>query len=387
MVRIPADSIAGIHNTFGVRSRNLPDVRTQINSYNEVNTYNNECCRNGGARIRKITDDEGFIAEKPMMLRNNPLPIIFSRRDASTQLVCLDFFGLRESPWAQRCLQTLVEQQRVDGTFPSGLDSSQWGMRETIRNTLLLLKVGVSSEGANVQTPERFILENQQPDGGWCENPELTIPFEQVWLSNRRSITWLTADAVSLLQEVGMATQPEYQLAVSWIRSIQNPDGGWPSLARVREDPRSASSDPDSTAQITFLMGELFGEEDPAYRRGKVLFDVYLEECARDAERGYWVRKDDGVKGEIEVYHLTHLFLSWLLDPPRRFQHGYDIRDPRVERIMEILLKLQNVDGGWRPFWAKSSCPIYTVIALKVLVLSEMLNGDDLMPDIHCYAS
>jgi hypothetical protein len=326
-------------------------------------------------------------AKKLMNLNYNPFPLIFSQGNTSTQLVCLDFFGLRESLRAQRCLQELLEHQQPDGAFPSGLDPSHWGMQETIRNTLLLLKVGVSSEGERAQTAVRFILEHQRADGGWCENPELVIPPEQVWLSNQRSVTWLTADAVSLLQKAGIAAQSEYQSAVSWLRSMQNQEGGWPSRDRECHDPQSSSSDPDSTAQITFLMREFFGENDPAYRRGKVLFEGYLDERAIDAERGYWVREEDGVKGELEVYYLTHLFLSWLLDPEWRFRHGYDIRDPRVERIMDTVVKLQNVDGGWTPFWAKSSSSVYTVIAIKVLVLSGILNGESLVPDIHYYAS
>jgi hypothetical protein len=83
---------------------------------------------------------------------------------------------------------------------------------------------------------------------------------------------------------------------------------------------------------------------------------------------------------------LTHLLLSWLLDPPRRFQSGYDAGDPRVKRMMEALVDIQREDGGWRPFWAEESSPVYTVLAVKALILSGALARKDLEGDVKAYA-
>jgi len=309
-------------------------------------------------------------------LRYNPFSLIFSRGDEATRLVCLEFFGLVDSPQAKHCLLRLIKQQRSDGAFPSRIDPERWGMRETIRNTLLLLKAGLPPQGANVDSAVRFILSHQNPDGGWCENRALELPPEQTWLNNERSITWLTADAVGLLRQVGMGERAECRAAVGWLRAMQNRHGGWPSLAEETDD-RQSVSDPDSTAQITFLMGEVGGEDDPAYLRGRELFERYLDECAQDVERGYWVRSRNGEKGDLDVYHLTHLLLSWLLDPPRRFESGYDASDPRVGRMMEALIEIQREDGGWRPFWSEESSPVYTALAVKVLVLSGMLAREE----------
>lgn len=70
----------------------------------------------------------------------------------------------------------------------------------------------------------------------------------------------------------------------------------------------------------------------------------------------------DGKKEELDPYYLTHLFLSWTLDPPRRFQSGYDISDSCVKEVMNALIDIQNSDGGWRPFWSEESSPTYTFI-------------------------
>lgn len=90
----------------------------------------------------------------------------FTRGDEVTRLACLAFFGLEDSPQAKDCLRALIKQQRSDGGFPSQLDAEEWGMRETVRNALLLLKVGLPSEGVNVDSAVRFILEHQDLDGG-----------------------------------------------------------------------------------------------------------------------------------------------------------------------------------------------------------------------------
>ena len=322
-----------------------------------------------------------------MNLKHDPFPLIFAQGNEVTKLVCLELFGLADSPLARECLLGLIRQQRSDGGFPNRLDPKHWGMQETARNALLLLEVGLPPQGLNVDSAVQFILGHQRPDGGWSENPALDIPPEQTFLSNRRSVTWLTADVVELSRQVGMGDRPECVAAVEWLRTMQNQHGGWPSLAVDVGAQQSGSGDPDSTAQITFLMSELYGREAPIYLRGKELFEGYLDECAQDVERGYRIRLRDGEREAPDVYHLTHLFLSWPFDPPRRFQSGYDVSDARVRRMMEALVDVQREDGGWRPFWAEESSPVYTAMAVKVLILSGLLAREDLEGEIRAYAA
>jgi hypothetical protein len=324
--------------------------------------------------------------EARMTLKHDPFPLIFAQGDEVTKLACLDLFGLRDSAPANACLLDLMKQQRPDGAFPSLLDPENWGMQETVRHTLLLLKVGLPPEGANVASAVTFILNHRSADGGWCENRGLKLPPERTWLSNERSITWLTADIVELLRQVGMGESGTCRSALEWLRTMQNWRGGWPSLTGSGGGPGD-TGDPDATAQITFLMGEIYGEDDPVYLKGRELFERCLDECAQDVERGYWIRSRDEEREPLEVYTLTHLLLSWLLDPPRRLQSGYDVNDPRVRRMMEILVGIQREDGGWRPFWAAESSPVYTVLAVKVLVLSGMLSREDLEANVKVHAA
>ena len=315
-----------------------------------------------------------------MKLKYDPFPLIFRQGDEATQLACLEFFGLGDLPRAKTCLVELIKQQHADGTFPSRLDPHNWGMVETVRHAPLLLRVGFPSDGANVNSAVRFILGHQNSDGGWCENRLLQIPSDR-GLSNERSVTWLTADAVELLRQVGQGECPECQAALTWLKTMQNRHGGWYSFAGAIGEQQDTPGDPDATAQITFLMGALYGESDPAYTRGRPSFECALDECAQDVQRGYRIRFRDGVREGLDAYGLTFLFLSWLLDQPRRFQRGYDVNDPRVKQIMEALIDIQHEDGGWRPFWSEESSPVYTALAVKVLILSGMLEDQNLKQD------
>ena len=317
-----------------------------------------------------------------MIMKHDPFPCVFARGDEATKLVCLEFFGLVDSPQARGCLLSLLKQQRADGAFPSRFDSEDWGTRETVRNALLLLKVGMPPGGVNVGSAVRFLLRHQRHDGGWSENPALEIPSWVIELSTEASVTWLTADVVELLRQVGMEDTTPCRAALAWLREMQNEHGGWHCFRGSTGEQRGTAGDPDSTAQIAFLLGEVYGQDDPAYQKGRALYERALDECARDVERGYRVRLRDGEQVDLDAYTLTQPLLAWVLEPARRVRAGYDVHEPRIRRIMQALAGIQREDGGWKPFWDEESSPLYTLLAIEVLVLSGALARDDLRDTI-----
>jgi len=203
-------------------------------------------------------------------------------------------------------------------------------------------------------------------------------------LSNQKSITWLTGDAVEILRLAEREEGP-FNKAVDFLRKSQNEDGGWHCYSGSIGYKKKTPGDPDSTGQIAFLFSEIFGESDPAYISGRALYERFLDELSNDVEQGYRHKLQDDAKVELDVYTLTRPFLSSLVDQPRRILSGFDIGDPRVRRIMDELVGIQRPDGGWRPFWSDVSSPVYTVIAIKTLVLTGMLRIEDLIVDLRAY--
>lgn len=318
-----------------------------------------------------------------MKLRHDPFPLIFAQGDEATQLTCLTFFDLGDSTRARTCQLALLRRQRADGAFPSRFDSTKWGTRETVRTALLLHQAGMPSQGVNISSAIRFLLSKQRPDGGWSENSALELPPHMVELSTERSVTWLTADGVEFLRQVGMGESTECQVALRWLREMQNAHGGWHCFRGSTGDRRGTWGDPDATAQVAFLIGDIYGQDNPTYLKGRALYERFLDECVRDVERGYRIRPRDGQRVALDAYTLTQPLMAWPLEPPRRIRAGYDVNEPRIKCILEALLGIQRADGGWQPFWAEESSPLYTLLAVEVLVLGGLLSREELSEELR----
>jgi prenyltransferase beta subunit len=298
--------------------------------------------------------------EIEMEFKYDPVPFIFKKGDSFTKLCVLEMVDLWNTPMGKDLLLDLLKSQKKDGGFPSQIDPSVSGVKESERTANLLLKCKMPKDGLALTNCMRFLLRNQTEDGGFRENLKLTIPSEVVELSTEKSITWLTADMVDLLRQLGQENTKACQKAINWLRRMEMPEGGWGMLEGDEE------VDPDSSAQITFLMGDLLGKEDTLYKRGIALYEQHLEQRVEEAKAGFWDRK--GEKVENEVYHLTHLLGQSIFSGKRGADAGYDIKDKRVKKIAEAIIAIQREDGGFRPFWSKKSDPLYTGIVLKILL-------------------
>jgi hypothetical protein len=293
-----------------------------------------------------------------MDFKYDPIPFIFAKGDLYTKLCLLELAGLTRSPLGNGLFLDLLKMQNKDGGFPSKIDRSFSGVKETERIAFLLLRLGMPKDGLNLASCVKFVLKNQTEDGGFKENPKLDIPKKVVELSNHKGVTWLTADIVDLLREMGQENTKACQIGIHWLRKIEKSEGGW-GLFEDEEE-----IDPDSSAQITFLMKELLGEEDPLYKRGIALYEEHLNQVAKDAEAGFHHRK--GQKEENDIYHLTHLLGQSLFFGKRSADAGHNIKDERVKKILKAIVETQRDDGGWRPFWSKKSDPLYTALVIKI---------------------
>ncbi len=293
-----------------------------------------------------------------MDFKYDPVPFLFAKGDSYTKLCVLELSGLAKSPLGNSSLLDLLKTQNKDGGFPSRIDPNFSGVKETERSVFLLLRCGMPKESLNLASCVKFLLKNQTEDGGFKENPKLDIPERIVELSNQKGVTWLTADIVDLLRELGLENTKACQMGIHWLRKTEMSEGGWGLFEEDEE------IDPDSSAQITFLMKDLLGEEDTLYKRGIALYEEHINQVAKDAESGYYYRK--GQKEENDIYHLTHLLGQSFFFGKRSADAGYRVKDQRVRKIVKAIIETQREDGGWRPFWLKKSDPLYTALVIKI---------------------
>jgi prenyltransferase beta subunit len=297
-----------------------------------------------------------------MEFKYDPVPFIFKKGDFLTRLCVLEMVDLWNTPMGKGLLLDLLKTQKKDGGFPSRIDSDFSGVKETERTAYLLLRCGMPKDGLTLASCMKFLLKNQVEDGGFRENPKINIPKNVIELSNQKNVTWLTADMVDLFRQMGQENTKACQKAINWLRKMEIPEGGW-GLFEGDE-----GIDPDSSAQITFLMKDLLGQEDPLYKRGLALYEKHLDLMAQDADPRLWRGYRKGEKEENDVYHLTHLLGQSLFSGKRSVDEGYNIKDQRVKRIIEAIIKIQREDGGFRPFWSKKSNPLYTGLVLKIFL-------------------
>lgn len=306
-------------------------------------------------------------------LRYDPLPLIMNRGGPANVLAVLDEAGLLASSLAREYLLALISRQRPDGGFPSTWDAAQHGVRETERAVRRLLHSGLGPDTLNVAAALRLLLQVQRPDGGWSENPALKLPPTALALSTTVGVTWLTAEVVQTVQEAGADEMTEhYWRALDWLYGWHCSDGGWPAL-EGQDQP-----DPDSSALITFLLQDVYGENDPIVQQGRLYYERCLTRIAKDAQqRGYDVR---GERCGLDVYHLVDTVLE-----PRAAAAGYDVNDERVAHIVEAVVDIQRRDGGWRPFWLEESDPTYTAYTVRALVWVGALPREVLVEMLQRY--
>jgi len=293
-----------------------------------------------------------------MNFKYDPIPFIFAKGDPYTKLCVLELAGLADTSLGNSLLLELLKTQHKDGGFPSKIDPKVSGVKETERIAFLFSRYGMPKDGLNLASCMKFILKSQTEDGGFKENSKLTIPEKIVELSNQKGVTWLTADIVDLLREMGLENTKACQKGIHWLRKVEISGGGWGLFENDEE------IDPDSSAQITFLMKDLFGEEDPLYKRGIALYEEHLNQVAKDAESGFCYR--NGEKEENDIYHLTHLLGQSFFFGKRSADAGYDVNDEKVRKIVKAIIHTQREDGGWRPYWSEESDPTYTGLVIKI---------------------
>jgi len=276
-----------------------------------------------------------------MKLRYDAVSYVLKNGNSYHRLKMLMTLGGREEDRKKLTIE-IKRLQNSDGGWPWQLEKGRpSGVSQTARTLELLLKAGEDKNSDTVRRAVSFLLQKQNPDGGWSENPELEgiIPKEHNWISTRYS-GFQTADVILALAEAGYASDARVLTALSFLREAQNEEGGWPSY--VGPEYPYEGSDIATTDHIVLAFLTL-GEP----RNSNVL---------NNAVKALLKHRKDW-DSPIDAATALNAFL--MLDYP--LEHQY------VNELVKNLVESQKPDGGWNWFGDLPSNPAQTVDCIEQL--------------------
>jgi len=274
-------------------------------------------------------------------LRYDAVSYVLKNGNPYHKLKMMMTLGGREKD-RQKLVTEIKRLQNSDGGWPWQLGKEKpSGISQTARTLELLLQAGEDKDSDTVRRAVPFLLQRQNPDGGWSENPELEgiIPKEHNWISTRYS-GFQTADAILALVEAGYSKDARVLKAFDFLRGAQNDEGGWPSY--VGPDYPYEGSDIATTDHIVASFLKL----------GEPKNSTVVKNAVKALVKH---RKDWG--SPIDAATALNVFL--MLDYP--LEHEY------VRELVKVLIETQKPEGGWNWFGDTPTNPAQTVDCIEQL--------------------
>lgn len=154
-------------------------------------------------------------------LRRDPIPYLMSH---ATLVSKLKVFAALEAKHAQ----PIDIPKKVKAS--QGSDGS-WGKPSIVNGTAyvlyLLLEMGEPKNSEIIANAVKWLFNKQLNDGGWTE---IVLPpkYVEEVVRTDRSCTWITAHVIQALVKANIKQDSRVKLAVEYLKSCQNVDGGWP---------------------------------------------------------------------------------------------------------------------------------------------------------------
>jgi len=184
----------------------------------------------------------------------------------------------------------------------------------TARSIEALAKLGWPADHPAIESALEFLRKDQAPDGPWYGR----------WGVN---YVYGTSGVLRAMEALGLGNAPESQHAASWLRSVQNPDGGFGESLHSYSDSNwkgRGSSTASQTAWGLIGLLAISGTDDPAvYAAVKYLVDTQNED-------GTWDEEEFTGTGFPSVFYLKyHLYRNSF--PLYALAHYRNLRDGRRE--------------------------------------------------------
>jgi squalene-hopene/tetraprenyl-beta-curcumene cyclase len=184
----------------------------------------------------------------------------------------------------------------------------------TARSMEALAKLGWPADHPAMESALAFLQKDQAPDGPWYGR----------WGVN---YVYGTSGVLRAMEALGLGNAPECQHAANWLRSVQNPDGGFGESLHSYSDSNWKGRGLSTASQTAWgLIGliAVCGADDPAVHAAvKYLVDAQNED-------GTWDEEEFTGTGFPSVFYLKyHLYRNSF--PLYALAHYRNLRDARTE--------------------------------------------------------
>ena len=211
-----------------------------------------------------------------------------------------------------------------------------------------LQSAGISQADPMVANANRYLLSRQHDKfGDWVIHNPNSLPGG--WgFSNINTMLPDVDDTTAALRSLARIVSPAntaWERGVSWALSMQNADGGWPAFEKNTdsklleylplEKAEFLLMDP-SCADLTGRTLEFFGNFTNMPRHHTAMKNGIK-----------WLRKEQRSDGSwYGRWGICYIYGTWAAITGL-IAIGLDGRDPAVQRAVNWLLSIQNIDGGW----------------------------------------
>lgn len=200
----------------------------------------------------------------------------------------------------------------------------------TARCIEMLAMLGFGLDYPPIAKGVKFLLKEQEKNGSWFGR----------WGVNYIYGTWSVLSAFGML---GLDTSFEpCKAAVDWLKSIQNPDGGWGEICTSYDDPSTAGKG-DSMPSVTAwaLLGLMAVGE---VHTNAVEQGVSYLQSQYNPQTGDWKEELFNGTGFPRVFYLrytgySHVFPLWSIGVYRRFKAGRKTCQQEVRPSFPIYFK------------------------------------------------
>ncbi len=202
----------------------------------------------------------------------------------------------------------------------------------TARAVECLGQMGWSASHPVIERARAYLRSDQTSSGAWF---------------GRWGVNYIygTSGVLRALETLALASQPEYQRAADWLRSVQNADGGFGESALSYFDPALKGQGPSTASQTAWgLIGLLAaaGPDDPAAERAVAWL------VARQNADGTWDEDEFTGTGFPCVFYLKYHFyrISFPLYALARYDNLRKGRrkNPGVQIHAE---EIEHLNGHW----------------------------------------